>query len=183
VIQDGGQDYETWRRSLVGEPEELDGMADDRHLPAGFNEFALEVFRDRGPISSIEFDQAHDARQLLLARRAVELVETDVQRTAGIEMRFDVGIKTINDDFEIVVVSYRGSYQTPVIFALRQPEATAEVADNMQDLIVKELHSAWPVCPSHDRGLYAMVDEGNAVWYCRSGTHSATRIGEYGLQR
>jgi hypothetical protein len=151
---------------------------------AGFPEFKQEVFRDRGPISSAAFEQAYNERQLLLAGHAVALVEADIERAAELDvLPFDVGIRpiSIDDDYELLVVSYRGNFQTPVMFSLRHPESTVEVADNMQDHIVEEIHAAWPVCPIHDRGLYAQVDQGDAVWYCRSGGHAVSKIGELGL--
>jgi hypothetical protein len=122
-------------------------------------------------------------KQLVLARLAVGLVEADLDRTAGFAaMRFDVDVRTVNDEFELVVVSYRGSYKTPAIFSLQHPEATAEVADYLQDLIQDKISATWPVCPQHDRGLYAQVDRGEAVWYCRSGQHIVSKIGSLGLQ-
>jgi hypothetical protein len=187
VTHDGGLDYETWRRTLNGGPVELGrlGPSDAESLTIGFSEFTQEVFRDRGPISTAEFDKAYSERQLLLARHAVDLVVADLGRAAGVDvMRFDVGTRQpfTDDDFEQVVVSYRGSFRTPVIFSLRDPEATVEVSDNMHDLILDEIHQAWPVCPIHDRGLYPQVDLGDAVWYCRSGNHPVSKIGELGLQ-
>lgn len=111
-------------------------------------------------------------------------MEADIERAAGFDaLTFDVGIRPFydDDDYELLVVSYRGSFLTPVMDSLRYPESTAEVADNLQDHIVEEIHAAWPVCPAHDRGLYAQVDRGDAVWYCRSGGHAVSKIGELGM--
>jgi hypothetical protein len=184
VTHDGGPDYEAWLRSLDGEPDGSLSSSDGGTPAAGFSEFAREVFRDRGPISEAAFDQAYNERELLLAQRAVALVEADIERTAGFDaLTFDVGIGplSVDDDYELLVVSYRGNFQTPVMVSLRHPESTAEVADNMQDHIADEIHAAWPVCPTHDRGLYAQADQGDAVWYCRSGGHVVSRIGELGI--
>jgi hypothetical protein len=185
VTNDGGPDYEAWLRGLDGEPDSSLSSDDGGTPAAGFSEFTREVFRDQGPISGAAFDQAYNERQLLLARHAVALVEADIERAAGFDaLTFDVAIRPLSadDDYELLVVSYRGNFQTPVMVSLRHPESTAEVADNIQDHIAGEIHAAWPVCPTHDRGLYAQVDQGDAVWYCRSGSHAVSKIGELGLQ-
>jgi hypothetical protein len=172
-----GDGFAAWMATLAGEPDPLDHSG---ALSVGLVDFTRSIFRERGAISPSEFEQAYNDRQLELARQAVDMVEADVRRTAGIgEMRFDVGLKEIDDDVNLVI-SYGGSFQTPVMFSLRHPESTVEVADNLQDHVVELLHRAWPVCGAHDRGLYAQVDGSDAVWYCRSGNHRVSRIGELG---
>jgi hypothetical protein len=182
----GRPGYDPWIQSLQGEPDEADGwMVDDGGTyGAGYLEFTREIFDERGPISSAELDVEYNKRQLLLAVHAVELVTADLARTTSIDATvFEVSIRPVPSNlngFEQLVVSYRGNYRTPVMSGMRHPESTVDVADNMQDHIIDELHRPWPMCPTHDRGLYATVEGDTATWYCRSGKHRLSQIGQLG---
>jgi hypothetical protein len=132
-------------------------------------------FAEKGAVSEAEANEAMISTQLLLAREAVDLVLRDVERTTSLgRMSFDV---RYDEAFETIVVSHQRSYQTPAIFSYRAPESVAEIADNMQDLIVDELSGAWPTCPNHRSGLYAQVEGDDAVWCCRVGSHAVSVIG------
>jgi hypothetical protein len=169
----GKSDFEAWTRSL-----DMPDLSGEKaiNLPAGLGDSLWQLFTERGTIGREEVEVALTDVQLRLAREAADLVARDLNRTASIDpvtfdVRYDAALETI-------VVSLNGSYQTPAIFALRSPESTAEVAGNLQDRIQDKLGAAWPTCPNHNRGVYAQIESGEAVWYCRSGGHSVSRIGD-----
>ena len=61
--------------------------------------------------------------------------------------------------------------------ALEAAGVMAEVADFMQDEIVEDLHTGWPMCTQHAVGAYAHVTDGQAVWFCRTHRHVVAPIG------
>lgn len=57
--------------------------------------------------------------------------------------------------------------------------ALGEVADAVQETIMGMILKVWPVCATHDRGLYARYEHGMAVWRCTGdGTHTVAPVGE-----
>jgi hypothetical protein len=57
-------------------------------------------------------------------------------------------------------------------------ELLVEVADFMQDQVIEDLHSPWPVCRVHDKGGYAQFVDRRPVWFCRFGSHTIAAIGQ-----
>ena len=53
-----------------------------------------------------------------------------------------------------------------------------EVADFMQDQVIEDLHSPWPVCRLHDKGGHAQLVDRQPVWACRFGSHTIAAIGQ-----
>jgi hypothetical protein len=87
-------------------------------------------------------------------------------------------IEVYRNETGTVVVSWDGNYTTPVFNAMRAPEAICEVADNLRDHLVDDPGAAWPLCPTHDFGLYPDPVRGSATWFCRYGDHVVSTIGQ-----
>lgn len=113
--------------------------------------------------------------QLELVKANVETVLRDVERTT--DLRPNV---TVDSYMSIVMIAYGRSSTTPSVLAIANPEALAETADYLQDHIVEDLWSPWPVCPLHDVGVYSEVRDGTAVWWCRVGAHLVAPVGLLG---
>ena len=164
-------DFDAWIETLhLGEP---DAGGDVGTLPVGAMAFLREVFDSAGPVSQAELRAVGQQREWELAEQAVGLVLADVHRTTA--LRPVVEIRRIEDD--ILAVTYGGSYQTPAMYAIRNPEATCEVADNLRDHVVEDLWSPWPVCPAHGSALDPCPVDGIAAWWCRGGAHVVGAIG------
>lgn len=162
-------EFQAWVASLG-----LADPSDPGDLVAGAMDFLREVFENRGPVTFEVVTEAAWERQVALARAAVELISRDLRATTDLpappfEHRAepDSGVR----------VSYWGSYASTTVTAVRATEVTAEIADFMQDEIVEDLHTGWPMCPEHAVGAYAQVSDGQAVWFCRAHQHVVAPIG------
>jgi hypothetical protein len=113
---------------------------------------------------------------LELATDNVEVVLADVRRTTGFQPNV-----TVDSYMSVVRIAYGRNYTTPSVHADSNPEALAETADYLQDHVVEDLWSPWPVCPVHDVGVYSEVHDGAAVWWCRSGSHLVAPVGQLGV--
>jgi hypothetical protein len=107
-----------------------------------------------------------------LTRENVDFVRVDVERTTTLRP----GI-TVDDYRGVVRITYDSSYTTPSLSAWQNPEALAETADYLQDHVVDDLRRPWPVCLAHDKGVYAEVHDGRALWWCRYGGHPVAQVG------
>ncbi|MCW2495847.1 hypothetical protein [Jatrophihabitans sp.] len=161
-------DFEVWLNQVAPRDELDPGVR-----PAGADRVLREIFDDRGPISQEEVRAAGRRIQLGLAAHAVALVLRDLHATT--EARPNVDVRY--DDEYGLVVSYNGGWTTPPMSAMRDPEATAEIADYLQGEIVEDLWGGWPSCPAHSNGAHAETLGGDAVWYCRYGKHPVAVIG------
>jgi hypothetical protein len=164
--------FDDWVKS-VHLPDDI-GPDDSGDLPVGAIDFLREVYDGQGAVSRDDLLTACRKRQMDLARRAIELLLADVQRTTElpnpkVKLRLDDGI---------LIASYKGSYNAPVLRSIRAPEAICEVTENLRDHIIEDLWAAWPLCPAHQVGLYAEPINGRAEWYCRAGQHSVDAVGE-----
>jgi hypothetical protein len=138
-------------------------------------EFFREMFNvTGGPVPTAALNEAWKERELALARHAVTLIRADLHRTTQLDPNIEV--RSLDDG--VTAVTYNGNYQTPALFAIRNPEATCEVADNLRDHIVEDLWSPWPSCPKHGSVLEPRPVDGEAVWYCHAGSHAVSAIGE-----
>ncbi len=165
-------DFDAWVESLhLDEPDE---GGDVGTLSPGTLEFFREMFdASCGPVSTSTLDSAWKQRELELAAHAVVLITADLRRTTQLDP--DIAVRSLDDG--ITAVTYNGNYQAPALFAIRDPEATCEVADNLRDHIVEDLWSPWPTCAAHGSVLDPRPLDGDAVWYCRAGAPAATLIG------
>ena len=156
----------------MGETRDMDPGCEDwiASLPGGVSTRALpllrEIFDAHGPLSPDELNQIFLPRMVDWARDAFGLVVHDLKAGSDLEPppfehRRDQG----------VWVAYWGQYATHPIFGLSQTEVTVEVADFMQEQIVKDLWSGWPVCPAHSGTVLPQVVDAAAVWLCRAGDH------------
>ena len=138
---------------------------------AGTVDFLAAVFDEHGPIEVEQVAVIWAARQESLAREAVDLVAADIRATTTAAIDIDVRWQ---DD--LLGVSFNGNYQTPAMFSISGPEAICEVAENLQDHVMDEVWTVWPVCPTHGRGLAPQPVDGTAAWVCPSG-HTVAAIG------
>lgn len=112
-----------------------------------------------------------------LVRENVQVVLGDVERTTGLHASV-----TVDTYMNSVRISYGSSYTTPSVLAASNPDALAETADYLQSHVVEDIWSAWPLCPIHDKGLYAEVRAGVAVWWCRFAAHRVAAVGSLGVR-
>jgi hypothetical protein len=165
-------DFDAWVASLhLDEPDEGGGVGT---LSPGTLEFFRETFdATGGPVPTSTLHEAWKQRELALAEHALTLIAADLRRTTRLDPNLEV--RSLDDD--VTAVTYNGNYRAPALFAIRDPEVTCEVADNLRDHIVKDLSSSWPTCPTHGSVLDPRPVDGEAVWYCRAGTHAVSAIG------
>ncbi|MEU4233875.1 hypothetical protein AB0F17_57195 [Nonomuraea sp. NPDC026600] len=111
---------------------------------------------------------------------ALEVVERDV-RTGGINGT----LRLVTHDWDsrgFAWVEFQGGYHgngIPPILGSDTQGALADVADAAQETIMELIWKVWPVCATHDRGLYAGCEHGTAVWRCTSdGGHTVAPVGE-----
>ena len=118
-------------------------------------------------------EQVH-AIQLDSACEAVALVGSDI--VAGTRLPAPSWEYRI-EDAGWVRVAYFSHFATTPLSGTNREDVVVEVADFIQDEVIEDLHSPWPLCPDHKTGTYAQVVEGTAVWYCRFGSHAVAAIG------
>ena len=174
-------EFDEWTASLhLNEPDQGGQVGKE---PAGRMDFLREVFDAHGgPVPHAALNTAWRERELQLIAHAIALVEADLRRTTTLTPLIE--IRTLDDD--VVAVTYNGSYQTPVLRSIRDPEAICEVADNIRDQVVDELlwsnHDepwrAWPLCSRDGLYLDPLLIDGQAVWHCRVGKHTISTIGQ-----
>ena len=166
-------DFSAWVQSLgLNDPE--DGDTAPGTVPAGAWEFLRETFDARGPLSRAEVLQAWDDLEEALARRAVDLVLADLHRTT--RLRPEIAIW--RHELGALAIAYNGNYSTPAILSLRIPEVVSEAAEYLQDRVVEDLWSPWPICTAHGSALDAAVVDARAVWRCRRDNQVISAIGE-----
>jgi hypothetical protein len=166
------EDFQMWVAKVVPPRDEHD----PGFLPAGTDQLLREIFDRRGLISVEGVRVEGRDVQMNLAQQAVALVLRDLYATTKARPIVELS----HDDEYGLIVKYNGGWSTPAISALRHPEATSEIADYLQGEIVEDadIWSGWPTCPIHSNGLYAETIAGQALWYCRYGTHRVAVIGE-----
>ena len=59
-------------------------------------------------------------------------------------------------------------------------EVTAELASLLQDEVIDELGSAWPVCPGHPHPMVAGWRDEMPVWRCPTDPTTSVPIGKLG---
>ena len=71
------------------------------------------------------------------------------------------------------LTSFDAVYQTPT-------DLLTMVADEVQDAVMHAVWGAWPVCPTHHRGVHPALTDGTAAWQCRAGAgHVISTIGQW----
>jgi hypothetical protein len=162
--------FDEWM-SVIDPPDELDSTGVP---PRGKQEFLRAIFDKHGVLGADQVRARWIERQLELARDAAELVGADVRATTDIETA-SADLRIESDGLR---VAYLGSYATTTVMAITAPEVICEVSDSMQDQVVEDVHSGWPMCPEHAVGAYPRVVENRAVWYCRKFQHIVAPIGQ-----
>jgi hypothetical protein len=81
-------------------------------------------------------------------------------------------------------VEFRGGYGStggiPPAAGGDPVSALVAVADELQDAVVHDLMTAWPLCPVHKLGAHPVEHAGVAVWRCSgSGGHVIAAIGAW----
>ena len=113
---------------------------------------------------------------LHVAEDAIRRLRADMERTGRAEGPIVVTVD--EDDMLHVTTANGGAGWLPDV---SDESLVAEIADLVQGEISCDQGSLlWPVCPTHDRGLHAVVQEALAVWWC-SGGHSYGPIGGLSL--
>jgi hypothetical protein len=166
-------EFDNWIESLhLNEPDEGGQVGTE---PAGRMDFLREVFDTHGgPVPTAMLRAAWRERGMQLITRAVDLVESDLRRTTTLTPLIEMC--TLDDG--LIALTYNGGYQTPVLFSIRAPEAICEVADNLRDQVVDDLWTVWPTCPADALVLDPFPIDGQAVWRCRVGKHTVSKIGQ-----
>jgi hypothetical protein len=67
------------------------------------------------------------------------------------------------------------------LMGVAREEVLVEVADFMQDEVIEDLHSPWPVWQIRNKGRYAQLVDRQPVWYGRFGSHTIAAIGQLAL--
>lgn len=149
--------------------------AHDPGIPvAGADEWLRAMFERRGPISAEELDLEATEVAMQLARDAVERFLRDLHATTDERPLIEIR----QDDEYGVIVSYDGEYTTPAFLAMRDPEATCELADYLQTEVHRAIGRTWPTCHEHGAGLHAATDGVQAIWSCHARGHQVAIIGE-----
>jgi hypothetical protein len=165
-------EFEAWIENL--HLDEPDDGGDVGTLSSGTLAFLEEIFvASGGPVSPSALSSAWKQRELELAAHAVALITADLRRTTQLDPV--IAVRSLDDG--VTAVTYNGNFQTPSLSAIRDPEATCEVADNLRDHIVDDLWSPWPTCTVHGAVLDPRPVDGEAVWFCQAGTHTAGAVG------
>ena len=82
--------------------------------------------------------------------------------------------------FERVRLVVNGEVASGVgLMSFDPSELLVEVADAAQEIIMDN-RMIWPGCPHHNAGLHPELVDGEAVWVCRVGRHTISRIGRLG---
>ena len=124
--------------------------------------------------SSVVDDFEDELRQIEMAERAVQVVLTDLHRTT--DRRPIVTVDSYSDGLRLTVGM---DYVGPSIDRdLTEPEMVQEVADYLQDQVMRDHVTVWPTCPRHNIGLHPDLVDGVATWCCRYGGHQVATIGE-----
>ena len=123
----------------------------------------------RSALEEIGMPLPAESAGVTLAKINVPVVLLDVERTTGLRPKV-----TIENYRGGVLISCNGG-TAPSVSARSNPEALAETADYLQELVAEEVGTAgqatlWPVCSTHSRMLRGVVDGAEAVWKCPRGT-------------
>ncbi len=102
------------------------------------------------------------------------MVAADIARTT--ELTPEITARW-DEELQTAVLACYGECPTSPI-SIREPEAICEVADIVRDKVTDMLWTVWPACSADGKPVEPRVVDGQAVWLCRSGYHTADRIGE-----
>jgi hypothetical protein len=119
--------------------------------------------------------QAVRDRQHRFAREAVELVAADVGASTRLP---PPSWEYRNEEGGAIRVAYWGQFATMTLMGVTREEVLVEVADFIQDEVIEDLHSPWPVCQVHNKGGYAQLVDRQPMWFCRFGSHAIAAIGQ-----
>jgi hypothetical protein len=132
------------------------------------------IFDQHGPVSSRDVERIGHEHQVALARVAAELVGRDIAATTDQQ----VPPFEYRDEHGAVRVAFWGRYATTTIAGLTQQEVTVQVAEFMQEEVMRNLQRTWPRCPEHRAGLHPSRESERAAWTCRAGGHVVAAVGE-----
>jgi hypothetical protein len=136
-------------------------------------------------LAAFEPDFAVEPRLLTTLEQALAVVERDVRAT-GLNGRAGLVVKGDGEPTQ-AFVRYENSFGHTSGLAPgdgdgRNPLATLVlVADELQDAVMDSLFAVWPVCPIHQLGVHARVNDDEPVWWCTGGNgHVVSVIGSWG---
>jgi hypothetical protein len=168
----GSPPFDEWYERIVRPTLGSEGPRDS------FEQWCRDVFADHGEVDLSTLEALYRADRIRLCRAAVALVSRDLAATTSL----DPMIEVVDDDDFDVYVSYRGNFTSGQFSFDSAEEAARQVADDVQEHVSEDLWQAWPMCPTHDRGLHAVLIEGAATWRCSAGRggHPVAAIGHLG---
>jgi hypothetical protein len=153
--------------------EELRGDDPDMAIGYDWMEWLHEVYMTRGPLAPSIVEALAQEEALKRAQEAAALVAEDV--TATLASPIDI---TATIEAERVRVIVNGEVASGAgLMSFGPSELLVEVADAAQQMIMDD-YRVWPECSQHNAGLHPELDDGQAMWVCRSGRHVIAPIGE-----
>lgn len=143
-----------------------------------WTEWLYELFISQGAVAGSELKTLARTAQLEVAATACRRVESDVKETTGEA----VTVAVVRDEdyaglLRITCDGEKSVHDSSGFFSIGLEEATCEIADTVQDILLERSWKVWPTCTQHDAGLHPDFIDGGAVWLCRSGRHY-TPVGE-----
>jgi len=170
LLMDAGQSGEAVRQLAE---QSVDGTD-----PARLADTAGQVLEESG----FEPDFDTEPRLLEALELALEAVREDARATG---LGSEVGLSFMGRrDLRATFAHFRGSFSWTS--GIRPGEgrdrvsALVAVADDVQDAVMGQLMSAWPVCPAHRFGGHPREHGHQAVWWCTGdGGHVIAPIGHW----
>jgi hypothetical protein len=131
-------------------------------------------------LTDIEFepDFTDEPGWLAAFQQALAIVQADLRATG-----LDGTAGMVMHEGSRVLITFGGHWGStsgiPPAEGSNQVKALAAVADELQDAVMDQLMSAWPLCAVHGYGAHARAHENTAVWWCNgSGGHVIAPIGQ-----
>ena len=168
-------DFEAWFDSISPELGDAWSGAELHRRSAALRRWFHSFYEQHGPADRPSVERAFLLDLVELTRQNVRIVMPEVERTTKLRPTVEV------EEFqEAVRVSVDGSYTTPSVKEWENPEALVDLAGYIQEQVIDELNSAWPVCPKHGQVLIPEVHNGVGTWWCRPEDHAVCEIGQLG---
>jgi hypothetical protein len=125
--------------------------------------------------------RAFRARQIELARQAVEIVRADIHRTTTLRPRIEV--TDVENWMFLLYLATDGSssHSSLHVPSDDMADVLTAVADHVQDDVMEDLHASWPVCADRQFGAHAHTYRGVATWWCQHPGHVVSAVGSLAL--
>jgi hypothetical protein len=162
------QEENEWLQNL------RDGETAEPMHPA-WREWLHALYLRRGPLTRKDVERMAEVELLSRAQQAGIVVAADVMGTRGSSVDITAAVH-----FDRVRVVVNGEVANGSgLMSFDPTELLVEVADATQEIIMDD-SMVWPECPQHDAGLHPDLVDERAVWVCRVGGHTVSRIGHLG---